>query len=59
MGSKNIQISFKTIEFISYNFNQILNYLNFKLYTFTFLNTLQWNFDSINPNMFCMAKNVL
>ena len=59
INSKNIQTNFKTIGFIPYNFNQILNYLNFKFCIFISLNMFQWNSDSINLNTFYTIKNVL
>ena len=59
MGSKNIQTSFKAIGFILYSFNQMFNYLDFKPHTFTPLNIFQWNLNSIIPNTFYIAKNVL
>ena len=59
MNSKNIQINFKIIEFIPYNFCQIFNYLDFNFHIFISLNILQQNSDFMNPNIFYTIKNVL
>ena len=59
INSKNIQINFEIIRFISYNFNQMFDYLDFKFYIFTSLNTFQWNLNSINLSIFYITKNVL
>ena len=56
---KNIQINFKIIGFILYNLKKMINNLDFKFCTLMPSNFCPMNFIFINPNMSCIAKNIV
>ena len=59
INPKNIQTSFKIIGFILCNLEKMISGLDFKFYMLTLLNFHPTNFTFINPNMLCIAKNVV
>ena len=59
MDLENVWLNLKIIGFVPYNLKKIIGILNFKFYTFIFLNFHSMNFAFINLNMFCTAKDVV
>ena len=56
---KNIQTSFRTISLVLYNPKKIIGGLDFKFYILMPSNFCLISFTSINPNMPCIAKDVV
>ena len=59
MDLENIPSNFKIIDFVPYNLQKIINNLDFKFCTFTFLNFHSMNFTFINSNTFHTTKNAV
>ena len=59
INPKNIQTSFKVISLVSYNPEKIINNLDFKFHILILLNSYSTNFTFTNPNMPCIAKNIV
>ena len=59
LNLKNIQASFKTIGLVLYNPKKMINNLNFKFCMPMLSNFCLISFTFINPNMLCIAKNVV
>ena len=59
INPKNIQTSFRIINFVLYNPEKIINNLDFKFHTPTPSNFYLTNFISTNPNTPHTAKNVV
>ena len=59
ISPKNIQVSFRVIDFVSYNLKKMINDLDFKFCMPTPSNFCLINFTFINPNMLCTAKNTV
>ena len=56
---KNIQTNFKVISLVLYNPEKMIGGLDFKFCMLILSNFCLINFTSINPNMPCIAKNVV
>ena len=56
---ENVQLNFKTTNFVPYNPKKIIDNLDFKFWVFTFLYFYPMNFMFINLNMLYMARNAI
>ena len=56
---KNIQTNFRIIGLVPYNLEKMIGNLDFKFCMPILSNFYPTNFISINPNMPCIAKNII
>ena len=59
INPKNIQTNFRIINFVLYNPKKMIGSLDFKFCISMLSNSYLMNFTSINPNMLCIAKNII